>query len=320
MPTLLLREAEVERLVTMPDVIAAVEAVERAHAEGRVVANPRQRVRLPTGMLHLMAGALPAAGLVGYKAYTAFGRGPVRFKIFLYDARTGLLRALVEGSRLGQLRTGAATAVAARAMARPDPAVVGIVGTGMQAQGQLEALACVRSLRQVRAFSRDPERRRTFCERMASRLEVEVAPVESAQAAVEGADLVVTATTAREPVLQGGWLAPGCHVSAVGANLLVRREIDGQVLARAARIVVDSLEQARRESGALLLATETGHLQWSEVAELRDIVAGRRPGRASPGEITLFHSLGSVLWDLASAALVLERAEAASAGEKLSID
>ncbi|HJZ89052.1 MAG TPA: ornithine cyclodeaminase family protein [Polyangia bacterium] len=318
--TLLIREAEVEQLVTMPDVIEAVEASERALGEGRAIHHPRERVRLPGGMLHLMAGGLVDDDLFGFKAYTACGRGPVRFKVFLYHGQTGVLEAIVEGSRLGQMRTGAATAVAARRLARADAAVVGLIGTGFQAAGQLEALACVRRLREVRAFGRNPERRRAFCERLSAQIGVPVHPVDNARAAVTGADLVVTATTAREPVLEGAWLAPGAFVAAVGANLLVRREIDREVLARAAHLVVDSIEQARRESGALVLAADTGQVRWEQVAELRELAAGRRPGRTGPDEITLFHSLGSVVWDLSSAALVLARARTAGAGALLPME
>jgi ornithine cyclodeaminase/alanine dehydrogenase-like protein (mu-crystallin family) len=352
--TLLIREADVERLVKMSDVIDAVERAERALGEGRAIHHARERVRLPTGMLHLMSGGLPDEGFVGYKAYTAFfaqpkeggapagsaprgqgihplvdvepGRGAaggaarpslpssVRFKVFLYSCQTGVLEAIVEGTRLGQMRTGAATAVAAKTMAQKDAGVVGLVGAGLQAAGQLEALACVRELREIRVYSRNPERLRAFCERFGAR------PAASARAAVEGADIVITATTSRDPVIEGAWLAPGAFVAAVGANLLVRREIDAQTLARAGRIVVDSVEQARRESGALRFAAEGGRLQWEQVHELREVVCGRFPGRARKDEITLFHSLGSSIWDLAAGALALARARAAGAGEVLPLD
>lgn len=311
--TLLVREADVDRLVTMSEVIAAVEGAERALGEGRAVHHSRERVRLPKGMLHLMSGGLPVAGYVGFKAYTAFA-GAVRFKVFLYSCQTGVLEAIVEGTRLGQMRTGAATAVAAKSMAREDAGVVGLIGAGLQAAGQLEALACVRKLREIRVFARNRERLQKFCDRFGAR------PVESAKAAVEGADIVVTATTSKDPVIEGAWLAPGTFVAAAGANLLVRREIDGQVIARSGRVVVDSIEQAQRESGALMAATQSGHLQWEQVHELREVVCGRFPGRASPDEITLFHSLGSSIWDLGSAALAVEKARAASAGETLPLD
>jgi ornithine cyclodeaminase len=318
--TLLVREAEVERLVSMTDIIAAVEHVERAYALGQAIHNPRERVRLARGMLHLMSGGLVEAELVGFKAYTAFARGPVRFKVFLYHGQTGVLEAIVEGSRLGQLRTGAATAAAARKMARGDASVVGLIGTGFQAAGQLEALACVLPLLEVRVFGRDPERRRAFAQAASERFRVAVTPVESAQAAAAGADVVVTATSAREPVLEGDWLAPGSFVAAIGANLLARREIDSATLRRADRIVVDSVAQARRESGALVLATDAGQVRWEQVGELHEVVAGRRPGRERAEEVTLFHSLGSVLWDVAAAALVWERARSAGVGERLPLD
>src|SRR5215470_13060650 len=206
--TLLLREADVDRLVKMSDVITAVESAERALGEGRAIHHSRQRVRLPAGMLHLLSAGLPGEGYVGYKAYTAFAKQPVRFKVFLYSCQSGVLEAIVEGTRLGQMRTGAATAVAAKTMAREDAGVVGLIGAGLQAAGQLEALACVRKLREIRVFARNPERLRAFCDRFGAQ------PAASAKAAVEGADIVVTATTSRDPVLEGGWLAPGAFVAA----------------------------------------------------------------------------------------------------------
>ena len=312
--TLLLREADIDRLVKMSDVIEAVESAERALGEGQAIHHSRERVRLPQGMLHLMSGGLPGAGYVGFKAYTAFAKQPVRFKVFLYSCQTGVLEAIVEGTRLGQMRTGAATAVAAKSMAREDAGVVGLIGAGLQAAGQLEALGCVRKLREIRVFARNPERLKKFCDHFGAQ------PAESAKAAVEGADIVVTATTSKDPVIEGAWLAPGAFVAAVGANLLVRREIDGQVIARSGRIVVDSIEQAHRESGALMAATQSGHLQWEKVHELREVASGRFPGRASRDEITLFHSLGSSMWDLASGALAVAKARAASAGETLPLD
>lgn len=317
--TLVLREADVESLVDMADVIAALTAVERAAAAGRAFGHPRDRVRLPTGMLHLLAGAMPEQGVVGFKAYTAF-RGVVRFKIFLYDAGTGVLLSIVEGGRLGQLRTGAATAVAAAAMARTDARVLGLVGTGFQAEGQLEAMAACRELSEVRIFGRDPVRREAFAARAAARSGLSVRAVADARSAVEGADLVVAATTSRDPVVQGDWLAPGAFVAGVGANLLIRRELDGSVLRRAARIATDSRAQARLESGALQHAVEVGQLHWEQVVELSDIVSGRVPGRTSPAEITVFVSLGRSLWDLASAHLVYQRALSAGRGETIALE
>jgi ornithine cyclodeaminase/alanine dehydrogenase-like protein (mu-crystallin family) len=318
--TLLIREADVEALCTMADVIAAVEDAELLYAQGKAARNPRQRIRQPNGILHIMAGALPDDHRVGFKAYTAFARNPVRFKIYLFDTRDGKLTAIIEGNRLGQLRTGAATGVAAKYMAASNAGVVGLIGTGLQAAGQLEALACVRKLTAVRVFGRDAARARAFADAQGKRLGVAVEPVTSAREAVEPADLVVTATTSREPVLEREWVRAGAHISATGANMLVRRELDVATVAAASTIVTDSIDQAKLESGALVHAVDTGRLQWNQVHTLADVVAGRIPGRRSPAEITLFHSLGSSLWDLASGMLVEQRAHERGRGEPLPID
>ncbi|WP_299287436.1 ornithine cyclodeaminase family protein [Thermoflexus sp.] len=312
---LLLREEEVQALLSVGDAIEALERTFRAQAEGRAVNLPRQRVRWPGGTLHVMAAGDLGSGYVGLKAYTAVG-GQTRFVVLLFHAERGELLAIIEADRLGRLRTGAATGLATRYLARPDARVVGMIGAGRQAATQLMAVCAVRPIAEARVYSPTPERRAAFAHRMRETLGIPVQAVERPEAAVEGADILITITSAREPVLRGAWLRPGVHLNAAGSNALLRRELDEEAIARADLIVIDSRAQGQIEAGDFLEPLERGRLQWERVYELRDVVAGR-VGRAHPEQITLFKSLGIALEDIAVAAVAYERARAQGAGERI---
>jgi len=310
MDVLYLREAEIERLLTMEVALEAVESAFRAQATGRVVNHPRQRLHPDRSVyFHYMAAADMSSGYFGMKLYTSAPAG-VRFLVPLYRADSGALLALLEADFLGRMRTGAASGVAAKYMARADAAHVGILGSGHQAPTQLEALARVRRLAGVRVYSPNAERRRAFAEKMAAALGLPVEPVETGERAVREADIVVVCTSAKQPALQGAWLAPGTHVNAVGANFPQKRELDDAAVSRADRIVVDSLEQSRDEAGDLIAPFQNQPERWQQVRELSQVVAGKFPGRASDREITLFKSNGVALEDVAAAVRVYERARA----------
>jgi ornithine cyclodeaminase/alanine dehydrogenase-like protein (mu-crystallin family) len=312
---LLLNEAEVTRLLTMPEAIDAVEAAFKAQASGDGTANqPRARFFLPKGVLHHMAAALPAKGVMGTKTYTSFAGG-TRFYVQLFSSETGELLAFLEADKLGQVRTGAATGVAARHMARPDVRRASLLGTGWQAASQAEALLAARpDLREFQVFSRDDGRREAFCRKMTAKLGIHFLPMDSAEGAARGTEIVVTATTAREPILKGEWLSPGDFVAAVGANRITVREIDDEVVARAAVVAVDDLAQAQIEAAELIFAYERRSWNWSRARTLADVVSGVVPARTGPEDITLFKSLGVALEDVAVAALVYEKARAQNVG------
>jgi len=313
---LLLTEADVEHLLTMELALEAVEEAFREQAEGRAINELRRRLRVPRGTLHMMSAAVLARGVLGFKAYTSFPSG-VRFLVLLYDAEAGSLLALIEANRLGQMRTGAASGVATRYMARPDAHTLGIFGTGWQAQSQVLAICAVRPIRRVLAYSRTPERREAFCQEMAARLGIEVIPAKRPEDVVAAADILVTATTAREPVFDGRWIPEGVHINAIGGNALFRREFDDEVIRRARTIVVDSKDQARIECGEFLHAIERGRLAWEAVHELKEVVAGRLIARQHPSDITLFKSLGIALEDVAVAVRVFERARQEGFGQAI---
>lgn len=317
--TLLLRERDVCALLTMPLALEAVEESFKRQAAGQAILHPRRRIEIRgKAFLHYMAAADTASGYMGLKVYT-WVQATLRFLVHLYSVQTGDLLALMEADYLGQVRTGAASGVAAKYLARADARMAAVIGTGGQARTQLEAVCAVRKIESVRAFGRNAEHRARFCAGMSARLKLPVTPAASAEEAVRDADIVITATTASKPVVQGAWLAAGAHVNAIGANFPQKRELDDEAVARADIIAVDSLEQSKYEAGDLIQAFRGAPEKWSSVCELGKIVTGARPGRRNASEITLFKSNGIALWDLAVAGRVYELAMQKGMGERLAL-
>jgi alanine dehydrogenase len=315
--TLHISEAEVQAVLTMPLAVEAVEEISRKQATGDVVVHPRRRFELPGGgFFHYMAAADFSAGFVAMKQYT-YVRGNLRFLVPLYEMATGDLLALIEADYMGQLRTGAASGVATKFLARKDARVAAIIGTGGQARTQLEAVAAVRKLESARAYGRDAAKREKFCAEMSERLGIPVQPSASAAEAVRGADIVSTATTTSQPVVNGADLAPGAHINAIGANHAHKRELDDEAVASADVIVVDSVEQSRQEAGDLIIAFHGDEICWTGVKKLSEIVAGKASGRTSDTEVTLFKSNGIASWDLAVAMKVYAMAREKGLGREL---
>lgn len=298
--TLHISEAEVRSVFNMASALEAVEEVSRKQALGEVALHARRRFELPGGCFHYMAAADFAEGYVGMKQYT-YVKGKLRFLVPLYEIASGDLLALIEADYLGQLRTGAASGVATKYLAKQDAHLAAIVGSGGQARTQLEAVAAVRKLAGARVYGRDVERREKFAREMSQPLGIEVRAVGSSTDAVRGADIVCTATTSAKPVLHGVDISPGAHVNAIGANHAHKRELDDQAITKADAIFVDSLEQSRLEAGDLVLGFAGDESKWSSVRELTNLVAGITAGRISDSQITLFKSNGIAAWDLASA-------------------
>jgi ornithine cyclodeaminase/alanine dehydrogenase-like protein (mu-crystallin family) len=312
---LYLTEDDVAELLPMRVAMEQVEEAFRQLGAGRATNQPRRRVHSPKGILHVMFAAQPEAGVMGLKAYTTFASG-TRFHVLLYDAANGDLLALIEANRLGQIRTGAATGVATRYLARAEAAVGAVIGTGYQARTQVEAICYSRRFDEVRCYGRDPERRQAFCQEMSARLGVWVMPAESARAAVEGADVVVTMTSAARPVLEGSWLKAGAHVNAAGSNSLLKSEIDEEMVRRAGLVVVDALDAVPLEAGDLLAPLEKGILYRERLRALGEVVSGACAGRTSEEEITLFKSHGLAIEDVAVAAHVYQAALAEGRGTR----
>src|SRR5437588_6720600 len=298
----ILTEQDVRALLDMPAAIRAVEESLLRQAAGDGWIHPRRRLALPDRVfLNYMFAADQKTGWMGAKLYSV-AHGVARFMVLLYRAESGELAALIEADYLGQVRTGAATGVATKYMARPEARVLGIIGTGTQARTQLAAVSEVRNLETIRAFGRDRSRLENYCREMTDTLRKPVTPAASAEETVRGADVVITATNSMAPIVMGAWLAPGAHVNAIGANFAQKRELESDAVDRAAVIAVDSIQQANIESGDLIEAFGDDNSRCQHVRELCEVVAGKRPRRRNPEQITLFKSNGIASWYLAVAA------------------
>jgi alanine dehydrogenase len=301
-----LNEQHAAQFIDMPSAVAAVRAVFVAQARGEAVNIPRTRLEFGERRLNLMAGGGRAPDRYALKSY-----GSSTYHVLLYSAEQGLL-AVMEAGLLGQIRTGAASAVATQAMARPHAGKVGLIGAGRQARTQIQALHCVGCVTEVMVFARNRAKQTAFCEQLESELALPVRPAGSAEEAVRGADIVVTATNSSTPVVMSEWLAPGTHVNAMGANAPSRRELDPQIVLRAAMVATDDIEQAKTEAGEFIDLAREGRFDWNDLIPLHRIV-GSPDFRRDRDAITLFKSLGIGLEDLAIASLLYDRA-AASGG------
>jgi ornithine cyclodeaminase/alanine dehydrogenase-like protein (mu-crystallin family) len=307
---LYVREQEVAELLTPADVIVAVEGCCQRLARGEIDNRPRVRQRADGGAFAVMSAVDDELRLAGLKSYLWVASG-TPFVVCLFDLEDGELAAVIEADKLGQLRTGAASAVAAKYLAREGAASLGVIGCGWQAESQVLSIReAIPTIERVIAYCRTEESLARFCE------QVDAKPGESHRDAAEQ-DVVVTVTTSRDPVLRGEWLKPGALVCAVGANDRRARELDNAVLERASFVCCDSIEQARLESGDLVEPIEQGVLDWLEVHQLHEVVAGEVQGRQSPEDIVLFKSNGIAAWDVAAGALALRRARERGAGQTL---
>ena len=315
---LFLNESEVASLLPMNECIDVLDQAFAHAGSGDTEIKPRSRMRMPNGFFHFMAAADAGSGVFGYKAYPSFASpGGAKMMVMLFDYETGQMLSCMEGGRLGQIRTGAASGLATRYMAREDATTVGVIGTGGQARTQLEAICAVRPVSQVKVFSRRQERREQFAQRMSESLSVDVVPMDDAQSWTMDSDIVIVITSAREPVLMGEWLKEGAHVNAAGGNHWIRREIDETAVERAQLIVVDDLEQAKIECGDLMWPESRGAFRWDMAHELREVVSGAVNGRPSSQAITLFESMGIALEDIAAAQLVFRKAMERGIGQEL---
>jgi ornithine cyclodeaminase/alanine dehydrogenase-like protein (mu-crystallin family) len=282
-------------------------------ASGEAINQPRRRLILPTGsVLHYMAGS--NGKYFGTKIYASHARHGAYFLFLLYRSEDAQPLALLEANNLGQIRTGAASGLGTQLMARSDATVLGIIGSGFQASTQLEAMLAARPIQNVKVWSRTTERRSKFAEECSKTFSVRVLAVKTAEEAVRNTDIVVTATNAKDPVIKSEWISPGTHINAMGSNQAQRRELPSDLIARADLIAVDSLEQARMESGDLVLADWNNH----NIVELQDLVKmNSLPPRPSDQAITIFKSNGLAVEDVAAAGYVYEEAVEAGIGTEL---
>ncbi len=317
MAPLLISERDVESLLTLEEAIPVVEDAFLQQARASATNRPRTRVLAgPGSHIHFMDASADEPGVYGFKTYTIVD-GSARYFVYLFSSETGELLAIVQARGLGRLRTGAATALAARYMAREEASTAGVLGSGYQSRTQLEGMCRVRPVSEAVVYSPTEANREAFAEEMTDRLGIPVTAVDGPQAAVEGADVLTVITKSKTPVLDGAWLSPGVHVTAAGGASPFVREFDETVLRRAGLIAVDDLAQAQIESGELMEAASDGHILWSRLRELWQVVGGEVAGRTGAEEITLFKSLGMALWDVVAAKAVYDKAAAAGAGTRV---
>ena len=327
MQVLIVNQAEVPRLLPMGACLEAMAEALRSVSRGESVLPLRQVIMLPdkAGAFGSMPAYLGSPPAIGLKCITVFPGNhgtdldSHQGAVLLFETKRGSLLAVMDDSSITAIRTAAVSGVATRLLARADAGDLALLGTGVQALTHLEAMAHARRLRRVRAWSRSPDHVRAFAQRAARSLGLAVQAAASAREAVEGADLVCTVTSSREPVLKGEWLAPGAHVNAVGASLASARELDTPAVARA-RFFVDRRESALHEAGDFLIpraegAVDDGHIR----GELGDLLLGRVPGRQAESEVTVFKSLGLAVEDVAAARLIYDNALAAGAGTRVEL-
>jgi ornithine cyclodeaminase/alanine dehydrogenase-like protein (mu-crystallin family) len=315
---LFLTESDVMQLLPMNEAVGLMRAVFERLARGEAINQPRRRLIMPGGSaLHYMAGS--DGKYFGAKIYSTNPRFGAHFVFLLYRAEDAQLLAVIQANWLGQIRTGAVSGLATDLMARKDAVVAGMIGTGFQARSQIEATAAVRRLRRVNVWSRSAEKRNAFAGEYRVTLGIPVEAVDTAEEAVRDAEIVITATNAKDPVVEDAWISVGTHINAMGSNQAKRRELPPGLIARADCIAVDSKEQARMESGDLLLNMDEAGWQSERLVELADVVSGRAPGRSRDDQITIFKSVGLAIEDVISAGYVYERAVQAGLGRAVPV-
>src|SRR5258706_2911098 len=323
MKVLVINHAEVEALLPMNECIDVMESAFIALARGDVE-QPLRTIFRPATVKGVMA-MMPAyrggdAPLFGLKAICVFpgnaaiGKDAHQGGVMLFDGETGEMLAVVNDSAITAIRTAAVSALARRLLSREDAGDLAIIGAGVQARSHLDAMNCVRPLRRVRIAARNFENAKHFATEMQSQCAAVIEPVASAKAAVSGADIIVTATTSRDPVLQREWISPGAHINAIGTFSPKAREVDTDTIA-AATLFVDRRESALNEAGDYLIAAQEGAIGPEHIrADLGEVLTGAHPGRRSADEITIFKSLGLAIEDLAAAAHVYRKASEQGVG------
>lgn len=324
---LVVSEPEARRLIDIDDLIAALERAHAAFSTGGAVMPVRQVVPLPeiNGRITTMPAYLGESRALGVKVVTYFAGNAkknlpaILAAIQLYDPETGKLAAVIDGTYITAIRTACASAAATKVLARRDAPVLGILGAGVQAAAHVRALCRVRDIGAARIYSPSGASAKRLKDELQAEIKAAIDPVASAEAAVRDADLVVTATTAKQPILKYDWLKPGAHVNAVGSHRPDFREIDGATMARA-KVFVDSRAAIMAECGDVLLAIKEGAIAEGDASvEIGEVLAGKKTGRTAPNEITLYKSVGIAIQDVAAAELVYRKAREKNLGVEVDL-
>ncbi|MDE2969668.1 MAG: ornithine cyclodeaminase family protein [Chloroflexota bacterium] len=306
---------QVRELLPMDECIQAMEDAFRHEAQGLGGSLVRQTLFYPGGRQRLMIGSSPGFDTYGFKTYG----GGVNL-VLAFSTSQHTLEAIVESRVLSEIRTGAVAGLATKYMANDDASTIGVIGSGLQAKAQIEAICAVRPITKVKVYTRTAENREGFAEELRNDLALDAVAVETGEECISGSDVIVTATGSRDPVFAAEWLSPGAHINAIGATTPGRREIDEHTVGRCDVVVVESVAQAKVECGELMLAEDRGQFQWSQAVEMRHLVTGLAGHRPSRDAITLFNGLGVAMEDTAAAGVVLRKAKDLGLGVQLPIE
>lgn len=310
-------EATASKILTMDDALNLVEESFTTYAQGKSFNMTRQRMRIRKGALHMLPGAVPYKNVIGFKAYTSFRAGLI-FKVHLYDAENGSPLAIIDANEIGRLRTGAATGIATKYMAKKESNTAFIFGGGFQAEAQLEAVCKTSNIKKAFVTTRKIENAQAFADKMSKFLGIEIIPTQNIENDLPQADIIITITTAVKPLFEHTMLNPnGVHINGAGSNALIRAEIPEKTIEAAEVLAVDSKDVAAIECGDILPSLEKGRLHWNEIVELGEITAGFRSGRVTDNGITIFQSQGMGLQDIMCAEFIYRKALAEKLGKDL---
>ncbi len=317
MPVLYLDEEQVKQVLTMDMAIDAVDAVLRKMALEEAFAIPRSRCQTDHTSLHVLSASAKSLGVIGLKAYTKT-KTVARYHITIYDGKTGEMTAFMQADHLGQMRTGAASAVASKYLARSDSKRLGLYGSGKQAKTQAIGVCRTLNIERITVHSPNEERLSRFVEDLVA-LGLPAIGTANPEEAARGQDIICTATTSKSPILHGDWIAPGTHLNIIGANYLSKSEVDLETIRKANLLTIDSKEQGRLEAGDFSAALDAKIISWPEIHDIGRVIAGRTEGRQKREDITLFKSLGLGLEDIAVAQRVYLRAKEMNIGSWLDL-
>ena len=310
-------EATASKILNMDNALNLVEESFTTYAQGKSFNMTRQRMRIRKGALHMLPGAVPYKNVIGFKAYTSFRAGLI-FKVHLYDAENGNPLAIVDANEIGRLRTGAATGIATKYMAKKESNTAFIFGGGFQAEAQLEAVYKTSNIKKAFVTTRKIENAQAFADKMSKSLGIEIIPTQNIENDLPQADIIITITTAVKPLFEHTMLNPnGVHINGAGSNALIRAEVPEKTIEAAEVLAVDSKDVAAIECGDILPSLEKGRLHWNEIVELSEITAGFRPGRVTENGITIFQSQGMGLQDIMCAEYIYRKAVAENLGKEL---
>ena len=310
-------EATASKILTMDDALNLVEESFTTYAQGKSFNMTRQRMRIRKGALHMLPGAVPYKNVIGFKAYTSFRAGLI-FKVHLYDAENGSPLAIIDANEIGRLRTGAATGIATKYMAKKESNTAFIFGGGFQAEAQLEAVCKTSNIKKAFVTTRKIENAQAFADKMSKSLGIEIIPTQNIENDLPQADIIITITTAVKPLFEHTMLNPnGVHINGAGSNALIRAEIPEKTIEAAEVLAVDSKDVAAIECGDILPSLEKGRLHWNEIVELGEITSGFRSGRVTDNGITIFQSQGMGLQDIMCAEFIYRKALAEKLGKDL---